>query len=148
MDENTFNQYLKNRYENQINWYSKSATKNKCIYTVFQWSVVILSSSLPVLIVYLPEKYVLVTISFSILLAILTASLKVFKYQENWINYRTIAETLKKERYYLDAEISDYSEINDKFSLFVDRVESIISSENSLWVSSHKLMGNKDDDGV
>ena len=32
----------------------------------------------------------------SVLVAIITASLKTFKFQENWINYRTTCETLEK----------------------------------------------------
>lgn len=137
MDNKEFDKYIKDRYEEQINWYSGSASKNKQFYTYFQWGVIILSASLPVLISSVPTSFQWITISLSVLLAIGTAGLKTFKLQENWINYRTISETLKKEKYFYDANIDDYSETADKEALFVDRVESLISRENSLWVTTH-----------
>lgn len=137
MKEADFNSYLKNRYEDQINWYSNSASKNKRFYTFFQWSVIILSASLPVLIASVPHSWQWLTVIISILLAIGIASLKTFKFQENWINYRTISETLKKEKHYYDAELDDYADTSDKEALFVDRVETLISRENTLWVTTH-----------
>jgi hypothetical protein len=137
MKESDFNNYLKNRYENQINWYSNSASRNKGFYIFFQWSVIILSVSLPVLIASVPNSWQWVIIILSILLAIGTAGLKTFKFQENWINYRTISETLKKEKHYYDAELDEYAQASDKEALFVDRIESVISRENTLWVTTH-----------
>ena len=105
--------------------------------------MIILSASLPVLIASVPESRQWVTVILSILLAIGTAGLKTFKFQENWINYRTISETLKKEKHYYDADLDEYSEASDKDALFVDRVESLISKENTLWVTTH--MHKKDE---
>jgi hypothetical protein len=70
--------------------------------------------------------------------AILTAGLKAFKYQENWINYRTTCETLRKEKYFYEAGLGEYASAEDKEALFVDRVESLISRENTMWVSTHR----------
>ena len=50
MKDAEFEKYIKDRYEDQINWYSDEASKNKKLYKYFQWSVIILSASLPVLI--------------------------------------------------------------------------------------------------
>lgn len=72
------------------------------------------------------------------MLAIGTAALKTFKFQENWINYRTVSETLKKEKYFYDAGIGGYDETENAEALFVERVESMISRENSLWVTIHR----------
>lgn len=137
MKDAEFKKYIKDRYEDQINWYSDSASKNKRFYSFFQWSVIILSASLPVLIVSIPDPWQWLTVILSILLAIGTAGLKTFKFQENWINYRTISETLKKEKHYYDAELDEYAEGSDKEALFVDRVESLISREKTLWVTTH-----------
>lgn len=137
MKKADFENYLKRRYEDQTKWYSDSASKNKKFYIFFQWGVIILSASLPVLIASVPESRQWVTVILSILLAIGTAGLKTFKFQENWINYRTISETLKKEKHYYDADLDEYSEASDKDALFVDRVESLISRENTLWVATH-----------
>lgn len=137
MDAQKFNEYIEDRYKDQIGWYGIKASRNKLYYSVFQWSVVVLSAALPVLIATVPAKYQAVTLSISILLAVGTASLKTFKFQETWIAYRTIAETMKKERHYYDAELGDYGDSKDKDALFIERVEALISRENTLWVSTH-----------
>ena len=74
----------------------------------------------------------------SAIVAILTAGLKTFKYQENWINYRTTCETLRKEKHFYDAGLGAYATAADTEAIFVDRVESLISRENTLWLSTHK----------
>jgi len=120
MKEADFENYLMKRYEDQTKWYSDSASKNKKFYIFFQWGVIILffqwgviilSASLPVLIASVPESRQWVTVILSILLAIGTAGLKTFKFQENWINYRTISETLIKEKHYYDADLDEYGDV-------------------------------------
>ena len=74
----------------------------------------------------------------AVAVAILTTGLKTFKYQENWINYRSTCETLRKEKRFYDAGLGDYGNTKDKEALFVDRVESMISRENTMWVRTHK----------
>lgn len=137
MDQERFQAYMKNRYENQINWYNNSALKNKRFYNFFQWNVIIFSASLPVLIVSLPDQWKWVTVILSILLAVCTAGLTTFKFKEHWINYRIICEKLKKEKYYYDAMIGEYANALNKENLFVERVETILSSEGDLWTIIH-----------
>ena len=57
-------------------------------------------------------------------------ALKTFKFQENWVNYRTIVEALTKEKYYYDAGALEYATVEDKEQLFVERVEALISTES------------------
>jgi hypothetical protein len=70
----------------------------------------------------------------SVLVAILAAAQKTFKFEENWMNYRTTCETLKKEIHLYKAGVAEYSTANDKEGLFVERVEALISRENTLWL--------------
>ena len=138
MDGDKFNEFLVDRYEDQINWYSDKASQNKIFYHVFQWGVIVLSATVPVLVASVPKTHQWITITISIILAIGTAALKTFKFQETWINYRTVSETLKKEKHFYDAVLDDYGDSEDKEALFVERVESLISRENSLWITTHK----------
>lgn len=138
MDAAKFEQYLSDRYGDQIIWYRDRASRNKIFYQIFQWGVIVLSATVPVLVVSIPKPLQWVPVSVSILLAIGTAALKTFKFQENWINYRTVSETLKKEKHFYNASLNDYADSEDKEALFVERVESLISRENSLWVITYK----------
>ena len=138
MDQDTFDRYLTECYYDQITWYGDKASRNKLLYTIFQWGVIALSATVPALIASLPAGFKWIPIIVAIVLAIATAGLKTFKFQENWINYRTISETLKKEKHFYDANLYDYGDAEDKEAVFVKRVELLISIENSLWVTIHK----------
>jgi hypothetical protein len=147
MDEAKFETYLRERYGKEIEWYDTCSARNKRLYVLFQWSVIILSALIPVLTVALDQKKMYITAGLGVLLAIGTAGLKTFKFQENWINYRTIAEALKKERYYYDAGLSGYRQADDPQALFVERVEALISQENSLWVTVQRRPESESDKG-
>ena len=134
MEDEEFERYLKQRYECQVKWYDKRASHNKRYSQGFQWAAIIISASVPVLVTLMPD-FKWITIILSIVLAITTAALKTFKFEENWISYRTVAESLKKEKYYYDARAIEYATAEDKKRLFVERVEALISSENTLWMA-------------
>ena len=85
-----------------------------------------------------PEATRWPAVVISALVAIGTTSLKTFKYQENWINYRTTCETLRKEIYFYTAGVGEYRDIDERESLFVERVESLISRENTMWLTTHR----------
>ncbi len=141
MDKEAISKYLTKRYEDQIAWYDSKASRNQTIYHLMQWSLIVLAAITPVLIELKPQppaawvQWATVT---SAIVAILTAGLKTFKYQENWINYRTTCETLRKEKHFYDAGLGEYGSAEDKAALSVDRVESLISRENTMWVSTQK----------
>lgn len=139
MDDQEFEKYLKERYQDQIVWYDKKAVRNQNAYKIFQWGVIFLSALTPVLVAIgstLFERYVAVIVSF--LVAAGTTILKTFKYQENWINYRTTCETLRKEIHLFNAKINEYEKSDDPRKVFVKRVESLISRENTMWLTEQR----------
>jgi hypothetical protein len=138
MEKERFEDYLKSRYRKETDWYDKKAIWNHRAYQVLQWTAIVLSASTAVLVVIEsgPVKWVAVVIA--VLVAISTTALKTFKYQENWIGYRTTCETLRKEFPYYEAGIHGYEDAEDKEALFIERVESLISRENTLWVITHE----------
>lgn len=143
MEEEKFETYLKERYECQVSWYNKRASWNKRYYQWFQWIAIIISVSMPVLVASMSD-WEWLSIVFAIVLAIATAALKTFKFEENWISYRTVAETLKKEKFYYDAGLTEYATAEDEKRLFVERVEALISSENTLWMAIQKKKEDKE----
>jgi hypothetical protein len=67
------------------------------------------------------------------------------KHSENWIEYRSICETLKHEKFMYLYKTGVYRDDTNRFEYFVERVESIISQENINWASLIKNEGeNKD----
>jgi hypothetical protein len=143
MDRETFDKYVSGRYSSEITWYDTKSLRNQLWYRTLQWGLILLSASTPVIIA-LAQKTDSVpwlkTLSLvtSVLVAILATSLKTFKFEENWINYRTTSETLKKEIHFYRAGIDEYKDCVDKEALFVKRVEALISRENTLWLTTVK----------
>lgn len=138
MDEKEFEEYAKSRYHPQIDYYNKAAISNHRAYAILQFVLIVLSAVVPVLIVIggEPERWLAVLVSAVV--AVTASTLKIFKFQENWISYRTTCETLRKEFYYYQARIHDYESADDPEAIFVDRVETLISRENTLWLISQK----------
>lgn len=133
MNQEDFDQYLNNRYQEAVSWYDKKAVWNKRVYYCFQITIIVIAATTPIFAVL--EFRWPATISAA-LVAIATGIVKFMKLDENWLNYRTICETLKKEPYLMRAELGDYASCTNKEKLFVDRVESLISRENTLWLST------------
>jgi hypothetical protein len=133
-----FEKYLGDRYEVEIKYYEDRAARYKTFYNLFQWAVIILSAGVPPLAAIIPEQGKAVTIVVSVILAIGTTALKTFKLQENWLGFRAVAETLKKEKHFFAAGLEGYNDLETKQSLFVERVESLISREHSIWIGSHR----------
>jgi len=144
MNKEEFEEYLKKRYYDQIKWYDDQARFNKKVYKGLQMTVIVLSALTPILIgipslPFIDQRSLAIVIS--LMVAIFTSTLTTFKYHENWINYRTTCETLKKEIHYYQAKIHEYANSRDPEALFVERVERLISRENTLWLISEKIEG-------
>lgn len=138
MNKEEFEKYLKTRYQKEIKWYDDKSIWNHRAYMSLQWTAITLSALTPILIIIRDNWVHWLAVGIAVLVAISTAVLKAFKYQENWINYRTTCETLKKEIHFYEAGIQGYDSVEDKEALFVERVESLISRENTLWVITHE----------
>ena len=141
MDKEAFSKYLKERYEDQMNYYNKASGKNQKKYRRFQWILIVLSALTPVLAA-LDGKCIdlqLPVVIISALVAILTTGLKTFQYQELWVNYRATHEQLKPEIYYYNFNVGPYGEEGiDKEALFISRIESILDKEHQGWPPSKK----------
>ncbi len=147
MNSGEFDKYLTGRYEDQTNWYDRKSQKYKKLYYAFQGPIIILAAITPILIALGESWERWSAVIISALVAIGTTFLKTFKYQETWINYRTTCETLKKEIYFYNWELGEYANFSDKKQLFVERVESLLSRENTMWLTAHtskKDVGSND----
>ena len=81
MKNDCFDSYLSERYENQVQWYDGRSRRHKLYYHIAQWVAIVVSASLPVLIVMVPEDMKILSIFPSVVLAITTTALKTFKFR-------------------------------------------------------------------
>lgn len=66
-------------------------------------------------------------------IAIITASLGLYQFEQNWIEYRTTCESLKKEKYLFLTKTEPYDAVDENLALLVRRVEMLVSKENTNW---------------
>jgi len=127
-------QYINERLDQQMKWYSAKSQTNKRSFRILNIMKIIAATAIPFLAalqVDHPELKYLVG-GLGLFVAIVTALLSLMKYEENWIQYRSILEKLKQEKYLYLARSIPY-DVEDRLGLFVSKVESLIASETSGW---------------
>lgn len=76
-----------------------------------------------------------------IIVAIISGMQKIFCYHENWIQYRTTSELLKKTRILYLSKVPPYDK-EDAKKLLVQDVEKILSKEVNNWVDQVKSVAS------
>ena len=98
---------------------------------------VILASSIPLfssLVPGSPPIGILVSV-ISVSIAIISGLLGLYKFQENWIEYRATAEALKHEKFMFLTRSGPYNG-EPGLPILVERVEGIIAKEGTAWSGS------------
>ncbi|MBV6439069.1 MAG: DUF4231 domain-containing protein [Haliscomenobacteraceae bacterium CHB4] len=134
-------EYLELRVDDQYKWYEKKSARNKRWFFTSQSLVIICSALIPLCVGYSDNenlewlKYV--GGFLGAIVAILGGVMSLKKYRENWRLYRASAEALQREKYLYFNRIGSYDDPDEGkiFKLFVERVEQILASENTLWAS-------------
>ena len=131
-------QYLTERVQDQIDWHNRKSTWNQRNFKRLQ-IVVILSSALLPLLAGLQSaagesaaKYGLTIGIIGVIVAVLTGIASLYRFQELWVDYRLTAEALTQEKYRYLTGTAPYDS-GDGLQLLVERVESILSEQNSQW---------------
>ena len=126
--------YLNDRVENQVSYYSSKSALNKHYYLLFKVSQLIAAALLPFLSVFISDfswaKYLVAFLGT--LVTILEGVLAVGKYHEKWITYRSTAEALRQEKFLFLMQAGSYTS-EDANLQFVNRIELILGKENLGW---------------
>jgi hypothetical protein len=70
-----------------------------------------------------------------VFVAVIASLLGLLQLQERWIQYRGTAESLRREKFLFLTQTEPYDK-NDAFHLLVQRVEALLSKENTEWAQS------------
>lgn len=136
--------YIKERLESQIDWYDKKSQTNQKCFKRLKFIEILCAALIPFLVAY-SDKCIYLQYLVGILgivIAIITGVLVLYKFQENWIEYRTTCETLIHQKYLYETECVPYDNEENRFNNFVQTCESIISKENSNWTLNNKTKEN------
>ena len=138
------NDYIAERLDKQQQWYSQKSRDAQGWYKRLQIVQIISAACIPLLASYITDETSELKIVIGVLgiiIALITGLQSLYKFEEKWIKYRTTAESLKHEKYkFLTRTLPFDGE--EPFTLLVQRVESLISKENSEW---SQYMGTQSD---
>lgn len=126
-------EYLSERLEDQIEWYGTKSKHNQIWFKIL--SLFEMMSAALVAFLSGVGNNTWIVGSLGILIAVSAATSSLFKFHENWIQYRTTSEQLKHEKFLYLTNIKPYDSEN-KFPVLVERIEGLISKENSYWAQS------------
>jgi hypothetical protein len=128
-------EYLNDRLNDQINWYDKKSQTNQKWFKRLRFLEIVAATIIPFIagigsntIPY----YSIIIGGLGVIIAVSAGLSALYKYHENWIEYRTTSETLKHEKYLFQAKCYPYDGDN-AFCKLVQRVEGLISKENTQW---------------
>lgn len=128
--------YLKNRVQNQIDWYDKKSIDCQRKYKIFQIIEIIIAAFIPLLSGYATNNTVIALIIgvCGTVIAIIESITKLNKYHENWVQYRTTCELLRYQKQLFITNSAPYNTDEETIeNIFVRNIENIISSENNKW---------------
>ncbi len=78
--------------------------------------------------------------SFGLIVAVIAGIVSLYRFQENWTEYRAAAEALQQEKYLYLTRVEPYNASNP-FELLVQRVEALLRTERSGWAQAMRAAG-------
>ena len=141
--------YLKDRVDDQIDWYDRRSQSNQKWYKWLRLIEIIAAASIPFVAGYMSDSALwpkVIAGSLGLIVAIITAIVGLYNFQEHWVEYRTTCESLKHEKFLYLTKTEPYN-IEEPFPLFVKRVESLISTENTKWSQHVRSQKKEEKDG-
>ncbi len=142
----TPDEYLKDRVDDQIAWYDRKSGSNKKWFIILQITTLVAAASVPVFAIFSGDMWARVIVAvLGSATAITTGIVSLCQFREHWIEYRTTTELLKQEKYFYQTNTGHYMG-DGAFSMLVERVEALVSQENTAWqqrLKTHKKEDKK-----
>ena len=132
-------EYISERVDDQIRWYDQKSQRAQRWFKRLRGLEIIAAGIIPLFAGFgSGAAWSIITVGvLGALVAIVASVISLNKFQENWIEYRTTCETLRHEKYLFLTKTEPYNEA-EPFGHFVQRIESLISKENSAWSANIK----------
>ncbi len=145
----TESQYMRDRVDNQIAWYSKKSAINKKLYLRLNGVIIFFAASIPALSGFSSsevygEKLRWIIAVLGIITASLTGIASLWKFQEKWATYRMTAEALEREKILYNTAAGPYTGRGSDFKYFVQNIEGIMNNENAQWTEIISSSGSDD----
>jgi hypothetical protein len=127
-------EYIKERLDDQINWYSGKSMSNQRKHKV--WQVIkIIAALLVTTLSLLVNKYSAMVYVIGVMgafIVFIESYITIYDFKKLWIQYRMASEKLKREKLLFQTASQPYA-IEDPFQLLVQRCEAIMQNETQTW---------------
>ena len=117
-------------------WYSQKSRAARTAFKRIKVTEIVAAAMIPFLTGQPLPGVTYIIGGLGVLITILEGVLHLNQYQENWTNYRNTAEALKHEKFLFLAHAGPYASATDPRATLAERVEALISQENSQWVAA------------
>ncbi|MGE5399976.1 MAG: DUF4231 domain-containing protein [Ignavibacteriales bacterium] len=129
------------RLEDQRKWYSNKSGWNQMWFKRLKVIEIVAAALIPFFAGM--DISPIVTGGLGVIIVVLESLQSLYQFQNNWTSYRSTAEALKHEKYLWQAKAGPYLRSENPDALFADRVESLLSTENSKWVTTMEEAGKQ-----
>lgn len=136
-------EYLERRLEPQRKWHNEKAKWNKRRFYTVEVATLLAGAAIPVVNLWLVHDGYWAGVLSAILggvVVVAAAVGKLFKFHENWLQYRTLVEALEREKELYAVGAADYAEADEagRNRLLVERVENILASTTAQFIETHR----------
>ena len=136
-------EYVERRLEPQRKWHNEKAKWNKRRFYIVEVATLLAGAAIPVVNLWLVHDAFWAGVLSAILggVVVVAASVgKLFKFHENWLQYRTLVEALEREKELYSVAATDYAEADEagRNRLLVERVENLIANTTSQFIETHQ----------
>jgi Protein of unknown function (DUF4231) len=127
--------YLQDRLDQQLTWLSNASRANKRAFLRLRILEILLGTGITIFSPFssrLPWGSLIIALAGGGI-AVSGSLLALNRHQENWLRYRGLAESLKREKYLFLTGTSPYNDSSTAFPQLVAVTESLLGEENSHW---------------
>jgi hypothetical protein len=124
------------RLDDQLSWYSQKSRAARKAFKRIKFAEIIAAALIPFITGQQWPYVNYIVGGLGVLITVLEGVLHLNHYQENWTGYRNTAEALKHEKFLFLANAGPYASAANPRVALAERVESLLSQENSQWITS------------
>ena len=133
MDES---EYVRLRLDDQIDWHERKAAGNRSWFRRLRMFEIVFAAVIPMVSIAMPEAFHprLVVSTIGVAIALISGTLALYRFQENWAEYRSTAESLRQEKFLFLTRAGDYTG-PEPFRTLVERVEAALARQTGQWAA-------------
>jgi len=136
-------EYVERRLEPQRKWHNEKATWNKRRFYTVEVTTLLAGAAIPIVNLWVVNDPYWAGVVSAVLggVVVVAASVgKLFKFHENWLQYRAVVEALEREKELYSVGAGEYAEADKavRNRLLVERVENILANTTSQFIETHQ----------